>query len=586
LRSVPNFQASERSTPVAKKRRPSPARCSRPSSSESFVGLPEMMDHFPDGLSAASDFLTEVRDGEDDSPRSRSPSPLEDRSKFASTWDASSGERPGSGMCAQLINLTRAFSDTKLLSEVDWLDPLSRPFSLTEKPQRMRTPVSKPKMPLRRSMTPSIKVLPGGRDRGKAVLSALYDMRHAGNPNVGSGSDAGSDAGSKAGSKEGRSTRASSRVPSHVVKNNPGEELTLLEFTLVDCNDTPEQLREGLELICKGQDIVTELKNSRHPTMLGAARAHQVMRRKLEVLEPLVQGIRQFEELSSRKQEVVKAVEAGAKPTDIGPEAIKLSVLIEDSVHKRPAGCPEKADRLNWELFVSTFKLPRDHGAFYQAEAAIERETEEWMDLVIETAIRLVEAEKQNQDGDTTSHSPAAEVVKNLFNLMEGMAIAPDHPKLVKTDMLANAQKCRKLLAFAKAQHRDTMGTTSSKELREVAESLRDNILQTVRWGVNRTHPDLMKSMELACMLRAEGVRQHASKLMRMKRSRVGEAERAALDIEDEITEAQEFGCPFDMETIQAARSLSLKLREEEGLRKRQANSEKKHAAAAQSKAS
>jgi len=467
--------------------------------------------------------------------------------------------------------LRRCSTDSKLLS-VDWLDPLGQQLSIWEKPQQPRIQVQTPTESLKAGVPPP-KILPAGRARGKAVMDALYDLRHAGNPNVGMGLRTED-------SEEVK--RRMKRVPSHKIAKNPGEDLTLLEFTLVDCSDTPEQLHDGVNLISKGRCVATDLGSTRHPTMLGASRAFQVIKRKLEVLEPLVLAIRQFNEISTRKQEIVKAIEAGAKPEDVAPQAIMLNHLLEDSVHERPYGAPHEADRLDWEVFVSTFKLPKNHLAFYQAEAAVHREQDEWMDLVLDVAMHHIEEERSTttEASGASPASPAAEVARRLFLLMDGCAIPSDNPRLVKTEMLAEAQKCRRLLAHTKHQAREVEGNTSARTLREVAERLNGICLDAIEWGVKKNHPDIAKALEITQKIRARGVYLFAAQLMSERRCHLGEAEDAAKEVEAAVREAQAFGCSLDLEHMEAARKLSTKLREEEGLRKRQANSDKRYSEA------
>lgn len=101
-------------------------------------------------------------------------------------------------------------------------------------------------------------------------------------------------------------------------------------------------------------------------------------------------------------------------------------------------------------------------------------------------------------------------------------------------------------------------------------------IEEAVVWGVTRTHPDVEKALEVAQTLRAESVRQFALKLMGMRRQKIGEADKAAQEVEGELREAEKFGCPYEMKQMEEARKLGLQLREEEGLRKRQENSNQK----------
>lgn len=583
-------------------------------------------DEFPDGP-RASDSSPERGDEDSASLRARTPSPREDglfglrKGKFSSTWGALGGslmssaslssglpgERPETAMCAQLINLTRSLSESKLLSEVDWVDPLARGFGIAEKPSKLKRSVSKAR-PFKRRPTVPEKELPVGRDRGKAVLDALYQLRHtatvdsfnAGRSEEGgenssddeddevdelppwtsasrSGSKTsvrGSIQGSIRGSISGSGRSGSKRGSSIRVED---EKLTLLEHTLVDTEDTPEQLQETLNLIRAGKEMTTELKSSRHPSMLGAERAYKVIARKLEVLEPLAQAVAQFEDFSSRKEEILKLLEDGATAQEVGPKVMTFGELVEESVHEKPYGRPHQAPRLNWDKFVSTFKLPKEHAIFYQAEGLLERESEDWMDKVVETAMRVVENERRILDCDVTSpYSPASEVARQLFILADGMGLPPDHSKLVKTEMLANAQRCRRLLSYAKVEVIRIMGTTSVGELRKVAEELVGYIEEAVVWGVTRTHPDVAKALELAQTLRAESVRQFALKLMGARRQKIGEADKAAQEVEGELREAEKFGCPYEMKQMEEARKLGLQLREEEGLRKRQENSNQK----------
>eukprot|EP00408_Alexandrium_pacificum_P046808 CAMPEP_0171263876 /NCGR_PEP_ID=MMETSP0790-20130122/57324_1 /TAXON_ID=2925 /ORGANISM="Alexandrium catenella, Strain OF101" /LENGTH=197 /DNA_ID=CAMNT_0011732505 /DNA_START=9 /DNA_END=602 /DNA_ORIENTATION=- len=185
--------------------------------------------------------------------------------------------------------------------------------------------------------------------------------------------------------------------------------------------------------------------------------------------------------------------------------------------------------------------------------------------------MRAIENERKVLDSDVTSpDSPAAEVARNLFILADGMALPSDHSKLVKTDMLANAQRSHRLMAWAKAEQYRIAGTTATLELQRVAANILAHCRDAIQWGVSRSHPDIQKALDLAYCLRSEAVRQYALRIVPQKRSKVGEAEEAAQEVEEQLRDAQNFGCPYDMEQMDAARKLALKLREEEGLRKRQ----------------
>merc|ERR1712129_558830 len=117
-------------------------------------------------------------------------------------------------------------------------------------------------------------------------------------------------------------------------------------------------------------------------------------------------ALREFEALCPKKESVVKAVLGGAPVAEVGGQAINLGRLLQTSVHKKPFGAPQDADRSDWEAFVRKFRLPEKHSAFLRAHEVIEREKDAWMELVLPPALALVEEERKTAD-QSTPNSPA-----------------------------------------------------------------------------------------------------------------------------------------------------------------------------------
>jgi len=303
-----------------------------------------------------------------------------------------------------------------------------------------------------------------------------------------------------------------------------------------------------------------------------------VINRKYEVLDRLVQASRKFDEMCQIKTEVVEAIIAGQSAEEAAGPALGLALKLEDSIHEEPYGLPLEGDKSFFDLYCQTFKLPLHHLAIYKARSLIKQHEEEWAEVLERRARQEVEAEREG--GDESAHSTAGEAVKRLAILSEGLGLPQDHPKLVATEMLGKAAKARKVKTNAEMEMREWGQSTNPRGVNEAANRLIQVVKEAAKWGIEKSHPDQRTAIRLSHDLRGYAVQLMAEDEVRLKKTRtnLGDAEKAAERIEAALKESIANGCPVDHEKLEFTRKIALQFREDEGLRKRQANRDKQMA--------
>lgn len=462
---------------------------------------------------------------------------------------------------------------------LEWVDSLITRARLSEPLERKRSPrsPSSPR-PLGRSVSETA-LLPRrvlGRERSKYLLSSLFDLRRAGNPRLTGAPEP--EASCKVHPGCTACSQLSARLaPVPVVQDvSPGpEDSTLMELTIADCEDTPDSLERTAEMLRIAQKPAGDYGGARHATSCVSKRTLQVVERKCEVLKKLVESLAGYEAACRRKVPLITAVIRGAFATEAGA-AIGIREVIAGSIH--PGGKPQEADKSMFQVFVTTFKLPAFHRTVLRAQALFREQEVLWADDIARLAKEEVDREKTS--GNESPESVAAEAVKRLEELAVGIGVTHANPRLTEIEMLSIAARAAAVLRHAEGEARKDAKAALAGEKGDAAQTaalrVEASVKAGVAWGVEKSHPSMFKALIIAKDLRAAGVHRYAQHQVRSKKDALGEAEKAADRIDEAIRTAVKAGVNVAHDFIQAAQKLSLQAREEEGLKKRLANAEKR----------
>jgi len=365
-------------------------------------------------------------------------------------------------------------------------------------------------------------------------------------------------------------------APSKDLSRASDEEMAYMEKVISSCSDTPDSLRGDIAALYESHDpIHDDLGGARHPTTLVFARALKVTERKLSVLSKLVEATRQFEAMSERKPQVIRAVINGQSAAEAGGAAIGYADKVENSIHAKPYGCPEDGDKSFFEWFAASMKLSKNHVAVLHAQSVFDANLEPWVQILAKSSRE--EFDKECASGDESSDSPAAEAIRRLFTLSEGLSLPEEHPKLIETEMLCKAAKARKVRINAESEWREIQEKAQPSKAREAALRLEKVVRDAVKWGLEKNHPDMRTALSISQDLHGRSVLLAADDEFRLMKSRnkLGDAEAAAVRIEESIKECIAMGVPVAHPELEKSKKIALRFREEEGYRKRQANRDK-----------
>lgn len=386
----------------------------------------------------------------------------------------------------------------------------------------------------------------------RALMNDLKDLRRAGNTTLAEGADG------FAGNSD----------------------LQLMDLCTQDCNDTGESLRNGIELLKKQMVAARTHGAARHPTVNVSEKSLVVLERKLVLLAPLEDVLLKYQDVV--KDGVVGLVEkvlAGGDPQALYGHAFGIREVLEENLHRHPPGRPQDVEMYvrHTEHYMKTFGLNAEHKTVLLARKHLREEMAEAAELAGTRASELCLQAAANKDGNPRSLE--GDAINRLEVLLEGLGTHPDHPGLTKVGRCKEAARSAAVLRWAELQLPAPPG--GPDKAYKSATRVEDEVQAALEFGVFPDHPDLMKAATVGHHLRAEGVRRFAQYTVDVMGKRLGDAEAAAIKIEDAIKEALKLGVPVPTEELEAARKIAVGAREVEGLKKREHNAEMRKAKAA-----
>ncbi|CAE7195100.1 unnamed protein product [Symbiodinium natans] len=136
----------------------------------------------------------------------------------------------------------------------------------------------------------------------------------------------------------------------------PTEEDPLLLAVLKDTQDTSQSLLVKMQRIEQAQSMVKRCHGTRHPTNLVTDRVRLVIERKAALLKQVEDRMAEFQAVQADSEQILRSiVDRGSA----APEELQgVRQFVRKFTHR---GNPAEADRKNFRLFASTFKLPGQH---------------------------------------------------------------------------------------------------------------------------------------------------------------------------------------------------------------------------------
>lgn len=317
-----------------------------------------------------------------------------------------------------------------------------------------------------------------------------------------------------------------------------GEEQSILLRTVGDLADTPEELRERIKTLQESQESVEDCGGMRHATSCIFERALRCCLRKAELLETLLNELAVLEAVSRCKTEVIQAITDGQTAREAGQKVMRLNALLKQIVHD---GSPQDADKSDFTAFVQTFGLPSKHTSVLQARRVLKAEQDAWAAEICASSQQIFkDAKELFKPGQVEPLKKSTVALVELASLLRGMGASAEHPAVLQMFKMEKELLAWVALQIAQAEAQD------------------DARVATMREQAGKLTPP-------------------------------GPAAEAAARIDKEVRAAVVAGVPESNVLLVQAVSLAQKLRdvdakrqqralEEEGLRKRRENAEKRKA--------
>jgi hypothetical protein len=286
-------------------------------------------------------------------------------------------------------------------------------------------------------------------------------------------------------------------------KSPPKEEKNdaLMLQTLTDLDDNEAKLRAKFDQIMTTVRFVAACGGDKHATTIVSRRIAQVMRRKADLLQAVERRIAELEATRPVKEEFVAKLVSGELKEENLPEGLVNNTrFVKDHTH-RP-GEPVDAPRVFFELFVSTFKLPREHKSLKELRALADELGDWWS--------RATNEEARNGHG--------REVIERLMRCSVSVGAEEDHPYLLRaTDILREriAEKCirearrtleNEKIAGAREEERGRVRKVGLAA--DAGDAVEASVTEAKEQGVRANHPSLIEATAIAKELRElDGVR-------------------------------------------------------------------------------
>jgi len=341
-------------------------------------------------------------------------------------------------------------------------------------------------------------------------------------------------------------------------------------------------LRYSFNKLSDTRKAALELGACRHATVMMSTRTIAVCQRKIELLIKLEKNCCAFTEACQQKNAIVEYVVGGADAAEVVGPAAGMRERLREFVHAGDRGRPELADRTDFERFAATFGLPAHHVDVLSARQMFKTECDAWSQLILERCHAEVD---QEAAGDTSPEGQAAAMANRLAQLLTAItSCGPEDARIETLHELRTKARASACSRNAEWEAEEDLKQAQVKEkgdaANRAAERIEANVKKaTVDYRIEKRHPLLMLAVRVAKDLRAEGLLRYAVDELRRTKGEPGDDERAANHIERACKRTIAAGVPATNAKVEQCRSMALEAREQEGLRKRQANAEKLKAA-------
>lgn len=403
--------------------------------------------------------------------------------------------------------------------------------------------------------------------RSMYLMDSLYDLRRAGRPEMSV----------EMGIPDGNTVAE--------VEAATEEQDTLMNATLKDLDDTGEALSRTATVLENAHEPVHDLGGSRHATAVISNRTLAVVRRKRDLVSKAEARVASFEAAHAQREELLHVVKAddGALPAAL--QRVKRFIL--SHVHKD--GEPVDADKSNFDIFASSFGLPREHCTLRRLRELTNEATTWWSEAALHEA----------QGG---AH---ADEIRRLINVIKAISGERNFKGMDEImEILGNRLSEKVLSSALTAQKRDAVAVRGSKmpqpeSARDAASSIQSMIKESVALGAPSKHPSMCKAKAIEVELAKAYLDRMALRVLRQAESMQArdaeQAERQRPAIPD-VGPASDFADAIDREISQVvtkhgvrsdhpqlieARAVARALRDEDNQRKRLAARERRLAAKA-----
>lgn len=297
--------------------------------------------------------------------------------------------------------------------------------------------------------------------------------------------------------KPGSSLRAKSpaptrpRTPDGFGMKPTSESDDIVRQTLKDREDTSNALREMHSNISKAQDKVVAFGGEREPVYLMCARLCDILAKKAKLLAAVEGRIEEFKGAQAEAETTVQMiVDLKAEP----PEALLgIRKFISSYAHRH--GNPEDADRLDFEHFLSNFKLPSRHHYLMQLRTLADEYGDWWAQATCRVA---------TEGGHATA-------VQHLRDIAIGAGADEEHPMLLQTHRLLMSRLAVAVLQFAKdlqakdafaAQRAEERGSFTIGAASKAADDVDAEIAKAKEKGVKMDDERILEAHDISKALR------------------------------------------------------------------------------------
>jgi len=274
-----------------------------------------------------------------------------------------------------------------------------------------------------------------------------------------------------------------------------GDDDPLLPATLKDLQDSCKSLTDKAQGILAAQVLVNRL-GKRHPTNVLSERCLRVIQQKASILKPVEERFAEFKAAAERKEELLRdIVDNGAE----APEVLFGSKKFMRKFMHFP-GEPIDGDRSIFEIFVTSFKLPKKHGIFTRWLAYGEEIGAWWAEQAWKEAVA----------------GAGHKEIKLLITLSTEIGVKADHHMILRAHQVLIDRLCNHCLAFAKEMwERDQIAEKKAEERGQIvalgladqlANKLEEEIFKAVEEGGDklRDEPRIREAQEISKNLREQ----------------------------------------------------------------------------------